>query len=54
MSGTVGVQMTNDDGGSTSSIYAKNAVSDDINGTPRIGNETRPTNLTIRVWKRIK
>jgi len=38
--GTVGVQMTSD-GGSTSSIYAKNVVSDDMNGTPRTGTTTR-------------
>lgn len=40
VTGTVGVQMTSD-GGSTSSIYAKDAVSDDMNGTPRVGTTTR-------------
>ena len=27
-------------------------VSDGTNGTPRIGNETRPVNLTVKIWKR--
>ena len=27
--------------------------SDDVNGTPRVGNETRGKNLTVRYWKRI-
>ena len=28
-------------------------VSDTTNGTPRVGNETRGKNLTVRYWKRI-
>ena len=26
---------------------------DNTNGTPRYGNETRPINITIKMWKRI-
>ena len=28
-------------------------VTDGTNGTPRIGNETRPVNFTVQLWKRI-
>ena len=27
--------------------------SDGVNGTPRLGNETRPENYTIKLWSRI-
>ena len=38
----------------TQSTFAGAKIeSDGVNGTPRLGNETRPENYTINLWSRI-
>ena len=37
----------------TSDTKVQKAVTDGTNGEPRTGIETKPTNLTYQLWKRI-
>ena len=34
-------------------LKTKGIITDDINGEPRFGKETRGINTTIKVWRRI-
>lgn len=40
-------------GSSFDGKFVRDATTDGVHGTPRIGNETRPLNFTYKLWKRI-
>lgn len=49
-----GFMLVNDTAyGETTPVINKNTLTDDIHGIPRIHNETRGKNITVRLWKRI-